>query len=165
MSWSDGDKSKKKKKKSSSALNSSLRESFVCEYNCWVSDSRPGSGPCSNFHPQEDCSEIFLSHARLYVFAEKSYIQLLKKLPRQKLQHTLAIYSLYPDRVQDITALLKYVYANTVETVDGVEDIRTMLAHYVGTEMATLIRYGDTKDLMLDNGEILGDFLKMFAKH
>lgn len=114
-------------------------------------------------HPQEDYTEVLLSHARLYVFAEKYDIQPLKKLSRQKLQHTLAIYTLYPERVGDITTLLKYVYANTSETIDGIEDIRTMLAHYVGTEMDTLIKYGEIKDLMLDNGEMLGDFLKMFA--
>lgn len=152
---------KKKKKKSSSTLNSSLKESFISQYDYWSSDLMPG--PRSNMHPQEDYTEVFLSHARLYVFAEKYDIQPLKKLSRQKLQHTLAIYTLYPERVGDITTLLKYVYANTSEAIDGIEDIRTMLAHYVGTEMDTLIKYGEIKDLMLDNGEMLGDFLKMFA--
>lgn len=152
---------KKKKKKSSSTLNSSLKESFISQYDYWSSDLMPG--PRSNIHPQEDYTEVLLSHARLYVFAEKYDIQPLKKLSRQKLQHTLAIYTLYPERVGDITTLLKYVYANTSETIDGIEDIRTMLAHYVGTEMDTLIKYGEIKDLMLDNGEMLGDFLKMFA--
>lgn len=152
---------KKKKKKSSSTLNSSLKESFISQYDYWSSDLMPG--PRSNMHPQEDYTEVFLSHARLYVFAEKYDIQPLKKLSRQKLQHTLAIYTLYPERVGDITTLLKYVYANTSEAIDGIEDIRTMLAHYVGTEMDTLIKYGEIKNLMLDNGEMLGDFLKMFA--
>lgn len=152
---------KKKKKKSSSTLNSSLKESFISQYDYWSSDLMPG--PRSNMHPQEDYTEVFLSHARLYVFAEKYDIQPLKKLSRQKLQHTLAIYTLNPERVGDITTLLKYVYANTSEAIDGIEDIRTMLAHYVGTEMDTLIKYGEIKDLMLDNGEMLGDFLKMFA--
>lgn len=151
---------KKKKKKRSSTLNASLK-AFICQYDYCSSDSMPG--PRSNTHPQEDYTEVLLSHARLYVFAEKYDIQPLKKLARQKLQHTLAIYTLYPERVRDITTLLKYVYANTAETIDGVEDIRTMLAHYVGTEMDTLIKYGEIKDLMLDNGEMLGDFLKMFA--
>lgn len=152
---------KKKKKKSNSTLNTSLKESFISQYDSWSSDLMPG--PRSNMHPQENYTEIFLSHARLYVFAEKYDIQPLKKLSRQKLQHTLAIYTLYPERVGDITTLLKYVYANTAETIDGIEDIRTMLAHYVGTEMDTLVKYGEIKDLMLDNGEFLGDFLKMFA--
>ena len=77
-------------------------------------------GPRSNMHPQENYTEVFLSHARLYVFAEKYDIQPLKKLSRQKLQHTLAIYTLYPERVGDITTLLKYVYVNTAETIDGI---------------------------------------------
>ena len=154
---------KKKKKKSASALSSSLKESFISGYECWSSD--PMIGPRSNRHPQEDYTQVLLSHARLYVFAEKYDIQPLKKLSHQKLQHTLSIYTLYPERVGDITTLLKYVYANTAETIDGTEDIRTMLAHYVGTEMDTLIKYGDIKELMLDHGELLGDFLKMFALH
>lgn len=156
-----GTKNKKKKKKSSSRLTISLKESFIGQDYVCKSDSIPG--PRSNMHPQEDYTEIFLSHARMYVFAEKYDIQPLKTLSRQKLQHTLAIYTLYPERVGDVTTLLKYVYANTAETIDGTADIRTMLCHYVGSEMDTLIKYGEIKDLMLDNGEILGDFLKMFA--
>ena len=160
--WGASVKLKKKKKKSSSKLHTRLKESFIGEYDdYWSPDVNPG--PRSNLHPQEDYTEVFLSHARLYVFAEKYDIQPLKKLCHQKLQHTLAIYTLYPERVGDITTLLKYVYANTAETMNGTEDIRTMLAHYVGTEMETLIKYGEIKDLMLENGELLGDFLRMFA--
>lgn len=160
LSWGTFSKVKKKKK-ISSKTHMSLKESFISEYDYSSPDEKVG--PRSNLRPQEDYTEVFLSHARLYVFAEKYDIQPLKKLCHQKLQHTLAIYTLYPERVGDITTLLKYVYANTAETMDGTEDIRSMLAHYVGTEMDTLIKYGEIKDLMLENGEILGDFLKMFA--
>ena len=156
-------KKKEKKKKSSSRLHTSLKESFVSEYDSWSPDVP--SGPRSNLYPQEDYTEIFLCHARLYVFAEKYDIQPLKKLCYQKLQRTLAIYTLYPERVGDITTLLRYVYANTAETENKTEDIRAMLAHYVGTEMDMLNKYGDIKDLMLDNAEILSDFLKMFASN
>ena len=159
--WAPSVKVKKKKKKSNSKLHTSLKESFICEYDYWSPDVMPA--PRSNLHPQEDYTEVFLSHARLYVFAEKYDIQPLKKLCHQKLNHTLATYTLYPERVGDVTTLLKYVYANTAETISGTEDVRTMLAHYVGTEMDTLIKYGEIKDLMLENGDLLGDFLKMFA--
>ena len=57
------------------------------------------------------------------------------------------------------------MYANTAETIDGIEDIRTMLAHYVGTEMDTLVKYEEIKDLMLDNGEVFEEFLKNFASN
>lgn len=81
----------------------------------------------------------------------------------QKLQHQLAIHTLYVERVGEITALLRYVYANTGESAKAADDIRAMLAHYIGVEMATLIRGGEIKDMMLEEGEMLGDFLKMFA--
>lgn len=84
----------------------------------------------------------------MYVFAEKYDIEQLQSSALQKLHHTLAIHTLYPEGVGDITSLLKYVYANTAETKEGSEDIRTMLAHYIGTEMPTLIKDGEIKDLM-----------------
>lgn len=162
VSWDGGSKSnKKKKKKSSSTLNTSLKETFFSQRNYWSVESLPQ--PQSNMHPNEDYTEILLSHARLYVFAEKYDIQPLKKLSLQKLRCTLANYTLFPERVGDITTLIRYVYANTPETIDEIEDIRTMLAHYVGIEMETLMRYGEIKDLMLENGEILSDFLKMYV--
>ena len=99
----------------------------------------------------------------MYVFAEKYDIQPLKTLALLKLHRTLSIFTLFPERIGDIMTLLKYVYANTAETIDGNEDIRPMLAHYIGTEMETLSKDGEIKDIMLDNGEMLGDFLKMFA--
>lgn len=55
------------------------------------------------------------------------------------------------------------MYAATAETIDEFQDIRTMLVYYVGSEMDTLMKYGGIKDLLLENGEILSDFLKMFV--
>lgn len=150
----------------SSPSKGSLRESFITYYDSssWgpsVDDSIPRLR--GNRAPEEDYSEVFLGHARMYVFAEKYDIQPLKTLALLKLHNTLSIFTLFPERVGDITTLLKYVYANTAEAVDGTEDIRTMLAHYIGCEMEMLIKEGEIKDLMLDNGDMLGDFLKMFA--
>lgn len=72
-------------------------------------------------------------------------------------------YTLYPERGGDIATLIRCVYANTAEKIDEVEDIRTMLAHYVLIDIDTLMKYGGIKDLMLENRDILGDFLKMFV--
>lgn len=159
--WGSFGTKKEKKKKKCHVSKSGLKESFISQYDSPWADAMPP--PRSNRAPHEDYTEVFLSHARLYVFAEKYDIQPLKKLSLQKLQHTLAIYTLWPERVEDILTLLKYVYANTAESIDGIEDIRTMLAHYIGGEMDVLIRDGEIRDLMLDDAEMLGDFLKMFA--
>ena len=167
--WGSWPTKKGKKKKNTGQLSSSkgsLLESFINQYELLslghsVDPSMPG--PRGNQAPEEDYTEVFLGHARMYVFAEKYDIQALKTLALLKLHHTLSIFTLYSERVGDIMTLLKYVYANTAEAVDGIEDIRTMLAHYIGCEMETLTKDGEIKDLMLDNGDMLGDFLKMFA--
>ena len=164
--WSTKKDQKKKNTGQSSSLKGSLRESFIMQYDLLSSShtfdpSIPA--PRGNVAPEEDYTEVFLGHARMYVFAEKYDIQPLKTLALLKLHRTLSIFTLFPERIGDIMTLLKYVYANTAETVDGNEDIRPMLAHYIGTEMETLSKDGEIKDIMLDNGEMLGDFLKMFA--
>lgn len=119
----------------------------------------------ANRGADEDYTKVFLSHARLYVFAEKYDITQLKSLALEELHHRLAIYTLYPQRTGDIVALLRYVYANTSAPTSGVEDIRSMLGGYIGKELSMLIKDGDFKDLMIeDKGALLGDFLKMVAK-
>lgn len=150
----------------SSSWKGSLRESFITQYDSSsqghsVDASIPGAR--GNKDPEEDYSEVVLGHARMYVFAEKYDIQSLKTLSLRKLHKTLSNFTLFPERVGDIAKMLEYVYENTAEAVDGTEDIRTMLAHYIGCEMETLVKDGEFKDLMLHNGDMLGDFLKMCA--
>ena len=98
----------------------------------------------------------------MYVFAEEYDIQSLKALALDELHGTLQNFNLYPERTGDIIALLRYVYANTGEPVDDVEDMRTVLARYVGFEMDTLMGDKNFGDLMIeDGGALLGDFLEM----
>ena len=118
--------------------------------------------PRPNQASNEDYTQVFLSHARVYVFAEKFDIGLLKALALDELHGTLQNFDLYPARTGDIIALLRYVYANTGETVNGVEDMRTVLKSYMGFEMDILMKDNDFRDLMIeDGGALLGDFLTM----
>ena len=144
-------------------LNTSLKENFFSQHDYWSVESL--LKPRSNVYYDEDHTEVLLFHARLYVFAENCGIQPLKKLSRQRLRRTLANYTLFPERVGDITTLVRYVYANTAETIDEIEEIQTMLVHYVGIEMETLMKYGEIKDLRLEDGEVLSDFLSMYVLH
>lgn len=121
--------------------------------------------PRRNQSSAEDYSDVFLSHARLYVFAEKYDIQPLKMLALDELHAVLAIFTLYLERTEDIVDLLRYVYANTGEPREGVEDMRTLMTHYVGYEMETLIKDTNFRDLMIeDQGDLLGDFMDMVGK-
>ena len=119
----------------------------------------------ANRGADEDYTEVFLSHARLYVFADKYDIQPLKTLALEELHNTLATYTLYRGRTGDILALLRYVYANTVESARGGEDLRMLLRDYLGYEMSFLMKDKEFKVLMVeDGGPLLGDFMKMVAK-
>jgi len=161
--WGKPKKGKKKKTKPTEpAVQGFLRESFISQQR--DPDLAPASIPSAraNKGPEEDYTEVLLGHARMYVFAEKYDIQDLKKLALQKLQHQLAIHTLYVERCGEILALLRYVYANTREE-EGEEGVRGMLAHYVGVEMGMLVKDGEIKEFMLEEGECLGDFLRMFA--
>ena len=142
-----------------------LKESFI-ELKFAVLEIHPLSlPPRSNRDSCEDYTEVFLSHARLYVFAEKYEIQPLKVMAIQQLHQTLAIYTLYPERVGDIVELLRYVYANTAEADDGTEELRAMLVHYVGYEMDILVKAPEFKELLLEEGgALLSDFMGMVEK-
>ena len=126
--------------------------------------------PRKNQNSNEVYSEVFLSHARLYVFAEKYDIEPLRMLALDELHATLVVatYTLYAERTGDIVELLRYVYANTGEPREGVEDMRTLMTLYLGQAMDKLMKDPNFAKLMVeDRGDLpplLGDFMKMVAK-
>ena len=142
-----------------------LKESFIKRKETVRKYSISLPQPRENQAPNENYREVFLSHARLYVFAEKYDIQPLKALALEELQAMLGIFNLHIERTGDIIALLRYVYENTCESAEGVENMRTLMTHYVGYEMDTLMKDDNFRDLMIeDGGALLGDFMKMVGK-
>lgn len=142
-----------------------LKESFIHRKAIVRRESIGIPPPRPNQESEEDYTDVFLSYAQLYVFAEKYDIQTLKTLALENLQNVLAIFTLYEERTGDIIALLRYVYMNTSELIDGHKEMRTLLTHYVGYEMDTLMKDEEFRDLMIaDGGELLGDFMKMVMK-
>jgi hypothetical protein len=113
--------------------------------------------------PKKDYTEVFLSHARLYVFAEMYDIQVLKTLAYEELHHALCNYMFSKSGTGAIIALFRYVYANT-SCGGGGGDLRKLLTDYIGCQLMVLMRDTTFKDLMIeDGGELLGDFMKMVA--
>ncbi|MCJ1458699.1 hypothetical protein MMC28_009073 [Mycoblastus sanguinarius] len=164
--WTFGTEKKSKKTKSKKAeTKESLKESFIHRKVTIRRESISIPPSCPNKDSSEDYTDVFLSHARVYVFADKYFIQPLKLLALEELQTSLAIYTLYRRRTGDIVALLRYSYANTGDSVRHVEDLRTLLRHYIGYEMDTLIKDPEFRELMVkDGGALLGDFTDMVAK-
>ena len=119
----------------------------------------------ANQGENENYTKVFLSHAYLYIFADKWDIPLLQKLALEELHHTLADYTLYRRRTGDIIALLRYGYENPVAAAEGGDDLQTMLSSYIAYEMDVLMKDDEFYKLMIDNGgPLLRDFMRMVAK-
>ena len=125
----------------------------------------PDTHPRANQEPDENYTEVFLSHARLHVFADMYDIQPLKTLAFDQLHYTLAIFTLHRQRTGDIVNLLRYVYANTTLDVNAdAGHLRTMLKQYVAYEMSALMKDERFNELLIeDGGPLLADFMKMVA--
>ena len=138
-----------------------LKEAFTRRKYTIRQDVLKVPSPRPNHSSEEDYTNVFLSHVRLYVFAYKYEIQQLKVLALEELHATLRIYTLYHVRTGDIIALLRYVYKR--EECD--EGIRELMMQYVGYEMDTLVDDEDFKNLLIeDGGPLLGEFMKMAGR-
>ena len=113
----------------------------------------------------EDFSEVFLCHAYLHVFADKYDIQTLKILALEELHATLTVFTLHQERTSDILNLLRYVYQEAPEQPNKMEDLRTLMTHYVEAEFRTLVK-DETLGIYLleDNSEFMEDFLMILRK-
>lgn len=87
-----------------------MKESFLELHLCKPDEERIPIAPRANCAPSEDYTNVFLSHAHVYVFAEKFDIQLLKRLALKNLHQTLAKFTLWPECVGDIVALARFMY-------------------------------------------------------
>lgn len=120
---------------------------------------RPSFHPRSNCESCEDYTEVFLCHARLYVFAEKYDIAPLKKLSVNRLHQTLSVFTLYKERVGDIVALMEYSYANTVHRSSFDDPLRSLVIHYAACVVENLVPSSKFKALLEEPGELASDLV------
>lgn len=112
----------------------------------------------------EDYTPVFLSHAHLYVFADKWGITDLKQLALFKLHQTLRSFTLYAARRPDIVELLRFAYDNTPDCVDDVDELRSLLMCYVGYELEGLNCCEEFVALVVEGGDITRDVFRVMMK-
>lgn len=134
--------------------------------NTCVRNMEKKSGqPRPNESENEDYSEMFLSHARVWVFANMYQIPLLKRLAADQLQAVLAVFHLYEQRCSDIVALLRYVYTEKPPSSEGEAGKWRLMHHYMAAEMETLIKNEEFQSLIIeDGGPLLRDVMKVVAR-
>ncbi|KAJ4310362.1 hypothetical protein N0V84_011010 [Fusarium piperis] len=79
-----------------------------------------------NLDPHESYRPVFLSHARLYILADKYGVNRLRRLTLARLHRTLTHYVVHRDRIPDLIALAQEIFDNTIE----LDDARTLIVDY-----------------------------------
>ncbi|RSL82138.1 hypothetical protein CEP52_017036 [Fusarium oligoseptatum] len=89
--------------------------------------------------PEDDFSEVFLSHARLYVVADYYGISALKVLCLRKLHQDLERFTIHEEAIGDIAQLVRFCYEHTVKPDDLRELVNIGTAKVLtGGEAATI---------------------------
>ena len=115
--------------------------------------------PRANASSLENYSSVFLSHVRLYAFADKYDIHALKMLALKQLHLTLSEFTLYPQRVQDVVQVIKYVWKVTGVELDKGSSIRELLRRYICVEFDVLISEDSFGQCLEDRELPMADFL------
>ncbi|KAM0460812.1 hypothetical protein ACHAO4_001604 [Trichoderma viride] len=97
----------------------------------------------------EDYTSTFLSHARLYVFAECYGITGLMELSLSELHGALVTFRLYEERVNDVVELVRYCYDNLVP-----EALREMITLYAVCKIEKLWVSEEFQVLVEVHGEL-----------
>lgn len=147
----------KPKKEAKDKMGKSAKKKGVRKY--FWNAPRPSFHPRTNCESCEDYTEVFLCHARLYVFAEKYDIAPLKKLSVNRLHQTLSVFTLYKERVGDIVDLMQYSYANTVHRSSFDDPLRSLVIHYAASVVENLVQSSRFKALLEEPGELASDLV------
>ncbi|KAL6864587.1 hypothetical protein J3F83DRAFT_143103 [Trichoderma novae-zelandiae] len=109
----------------------------------------------------EDYTEVFLSHAKLYVLADKYDIPKLRQLCLHYLHATLMTFNLHQDSVEDIVNLVKYSFKNTVEK----DKLRNLLVQYSACFTREITKSVFWQDLVAECPEFGSEMAKEIGKY
>jgi hypothetical protein len=115
--------------------------------------------PRQNKESCEDYTQVFLCHARLYVFSDQYCIEPLQELARQKLRLTLSTFILFDKRVSDIVELVQYTYAHTMEHEEGIDKLRSLVMDYVICKMEAIVKDKNFITLLQEPGALAKDLV------
>lgn len=119
--------------------------------------------PAEHFDPDQSYSNVFLSHASLYVLADYRLIDSLKDLALFKLHKTMCVFQLNDENVEDVIDLARYAYSEEGGgggLDEGNGDLRRLVCHYMSTKALALSLDDGFMDLLADGGQFVKDFFK-----
>lgn len=107
--------------------------------------------------------EHFLSHARLYVFADQRQIDGLATLTASRLEESLQQFHYYDERAEDIVCLVDYIYENTPSLQHGDEKLRAIAVTHVANHVEDLKSSPVFGDLLERGGQFSKDLFSGLA--
>ncbi|KAB5536108.1 hypothetical protein GE09DRAFT_341243 [Coniochaeta sp. 2T2.1] len=116
-------------------------------------ESSSSPGPSQN-REDENYTEVFLSHAKMFVFANYHGISSLEMLALHKLRNALSAFELYESRIGDVVQLARYSYENTVDLNEETGSLRNLVTHYATCKVEDMWKSRDFHILL----ETCGDF-------
>lgn len=86
----------------------------------------------------KEYSEIFLAHARLYVFADYHRIERLQQMTLHKLHQLLSAFQLQKERKGDIVKLLRFCFPEDSKKEGCPDKLKDLIVEYVACHMYQL---------------------------
>lgn len=109
----------------------------IDDYDPWDDTVGVAQTPALN-QQDEDYTEVFLSHARMAIFADYYGVSTLETLALTKLASLLVDFLLWEGRARDVIRLISYVYESTPHLDNSTCALRVLVAQYSAYQIESL---------------------------
>lgn len=113
----------------------------------------------ANADPHESYRPVFLSHARLYILADKYGVGRLRRLALARLHRTLTHWVVHRDRIPDLVALAHEIFENTVV----LDDARRLIVDYLVCIIEDIRDSPEFQELLCQGGDLPGTLISSMA--
>ncbi|KAK4065963.1 uncharacterized protein Triagg1_8272 [Trichoderma aggressivum f. europaeum] len=98
--------------------------------------------------PDDDYTDVFLCHARTYVFADYYGIEALQTMALHKLRQALTRFKLHANGCGDVTRLVEYCFNETTDKGEQTDPLRSLVCLYAACKVEELWKVAEFQDLM-----------------
>lgn len=98
---------------------------------------------------------VFLSHAQLYVFADKYGVPDLQILVIARLYETMSRFNYHTATRTNIVELVTYAYDNTPDRHDELDRLRAVMVHFCANNIGALQESGHFRTLLEGGGSFV----------
>jgi len=117
-----------------------------------------------NRESYEDFTNLFLAHARMYVFADRYDIPHLAEYALHEVRRILASSILKEEQIEGVVKLMQYSYSNTLDLPDLPDSLRKLVTHYAACVVEYLYEQKSFQSLLEEHGTLSKDLVGYMVK-